>query len=152
MFLIGFFTRRYAENELIYKFLFVNSISFIGIFFLPNWIFFVILLIPYIISSSLISTCITTILTKIVKKEEIGISLGTADSLESLCRIITPTLSSILLEFHKTLFLVLCFFLTIFLSIYTWFYFPNIENNNNKELWLLIAEEENNFSPQQNNK
>ena len=95
---IGYLTKRFSESELIYLGNLISSLSFIGISFAHKLEIFLLLMIPYSISTSTTRTCLTSALSKQVREDNRGITLGVRDSLESIGKTASPTVSGLLID------------------------------------------------------
>ncbi len=103
---IGTLTRRYTEVQLISFSILVATLSYsskkrwnssrryVGMTFASHLYTFLIVLVPFVLSTSMTNTCTTSIITKMIKREDVGMTLGVSDSLDSLGRVIAPTIGS----------------------------------------------------------
>jgi len=99
---VGLLTKRFGEYHLILISAIISALSFFGLALSFDITHLILLFIPFVFSAGILSTCITSFLTKSVKREDIGITLGVSDSLESISRVISPTVGGILFEFAGT--------------------------------------------------
>ena len=97
-FVIGRLVTRYTERQLIFASTVVMAASLLAWAFAPSILVLLLVLIPTSISGGSLNTVINSALTKSVDPTEIGGTLGLASSLESLTRIIAPSLGGLLLE------------------------------------------------------
>jgi DHA1 family tetracycline resistance protein-like MFS transporter len=95
---VGRLAVRYGETKLIFAFMALLSISLLSWAFVPNLLLILVVLIPISFSAGIINTCINSALTKSVGREEIGGTLGLNASLDSLTRVVAPTVSLVLFE------------------------------------------------------
>ncbi len=95
--LIGPLTKRFRENSLIITGLWVMGLSFVGWALTRNLISLLILLLPLGMAGGVLNTVIQSALTKSVTRDELGGTLGLAGALESITRIIAPTVGGFLL-------------------------------------------------------
>jgi DHA1 family tetracycline resistance protein-like MFS transporter len=120
-FLIGQLTKCYREDLLIAVSVIVMAASLLGWAFVPTVAWLVIILTPTAIAGGILNTILASTLTKAVEPQEIGGILGLSASIESLTRVIAPTLGGALLGWLGTwapgLFSGL---LLAVLSIYVW--------------------------------
>eukprot|EP01119_Soliformovum_irregulare_P008161 TRINITY_DN2111_c0_g1_i1.p1 TRINITY_DN2111_c0_g1~~TRINITY_DN2111_c0_g1_i1.p1 ORF type:complete len:397 (-),score=44.90 TRINITY_DN2111_c0_g1_i1:5-1072(-) len=101
-FAIGFLTRRFSEHLLIYSSIIFSSFCYMALSMTTTISQFYVLLCPFVLSSSIIKTCMASSITKIVRRDEIGMTLGVSDSLDSLSRVIGPTLGGLMMEYFGT--------------------------------------------------
>lgn len=120
-FLIGRLTQRFREDVLIAVAVVMMSLSLLGWAFVPSVFWLMVILTPTAISGGILNTVLSSTLTKAVQPQEIGGILGLAAAIESLTRVIAPTLGGALLGGLGTwapgLFGGL---LLAFLSVYVW--------------------------------
>jgi DHA1 family tetracycline resistance protein-like MFS transporter len=95
--LIGPLTKRFRENWLIITGLWLMAFSLLAWAFVPNLIVLLIVMLPLALSGGVLGTVIQSAITKAVKPEEIGGTLGLAGALESLTRVIAPIVGGYLL-------------------------------------------------------
>lgn len=96
-FLIGRLTQRFREDVLIASAVVVMAFSLLGWAIAPSVIWLLIVLTPTAVSGGILNTVLSSTLTKAVQPQEIGGILGLAASIESLTRVIAPTLGGALL-------------------------------------------------------
>jgi len=96
--LIGVLTRRFREDLLIVLSVAIMSISLLAWGFAPSVTMLLIILAPTALAGGVLNTVISSALTKAVRQQEVGGLLGLSASLESLTRVIAPTLGGILLD------------------------------------------------------
>ncbi|GAB4455922.1 MAG: tetracycline resistance MFS efflux pump [Anaerolineales bacterium] len=95
--LIGVLTKRFRENSLIITGLWVMGLSFVGWALTRNLAALLIVLLPLAVSGGVLNTVIQSALTKSVERDELGGTLGLAGALESITRVIAPTVGGFLL-------------------------------------------------------
>jgi DHA1 family tetracycline resistance protein-like MFS transporter len=95
--LIGPLTKRFRENWLIITGLWLMAFSLLAWAFVPSLIVLLIVMIPLALSGGVLNTVIQSAITKAVEPQEIGGMLGIAASLESMTRVIAPTMGGFLL-------------------------------------------------------
>jgi DHA1 family tetracycline resistance protein-like MFS transporter len=95
--LIGQLTKRFSDNNLIITSVGILALSMLGWAFAPSVTILMIILAPYAFAGGVLGTVLSSALTKVVKPEEVGGILGLATSLESLTRVIAPTIGGFLL-------------------------------------------------------
>jgi MFS transporter, DHA1 family, tetracycline resistance protein len=95
---VGRLTRRLSENRLILAAVGLMAVSFVGWALAPNLPVLLIVLAPTSLAGGVLNTVVNSALTKAVPSVEIGGTLGLASSLESLTRVISPTLGGLLLQ------------------------------------------------------
>jgi len=91
---IGQLTKTFSEAKLISFAIIVATFSYIGMAFASSLSTFLVVLIPFVLATSITNTCTTSIVTKLIKREDIGMTLGVSDSLDSLGRVAAPTIGS----------------------------------------------------------
>ncbi len=96
-FAIGFLTRRFNENRLILVSSILLAVSLLGWAFSANLAMLLVVLIPLALANGVLNTVLNSSLTKSVSDEEMGGILGLSTSLESLTRVVSPTLGGVLL-------------------------------------------------------
>lgn len=95
--LIGLLTKRFRERALIVTGLWVMGLSFVGWALTRNLATLLIVLLPLAVSGGVLNTVIQSALTKSVSRDELGGTLGLAGALESITRVIAPTVGGFLL-------------------------------------------------------
>jgi DHA1 family tetracycline resistance protein-like MFS transporter len=95
---IGRLTQRFDENRLMFSAVILMTLSLGAWAFTPNVIVLLIVLAPLALAGGVLNTVLNSVLTKVVKPEEVGGTLGIAAALESLSRVISPTAGGVLLE------------------------------------------------------
>jgi DHA1 family tetracycline resistance protein-like MFS transporter len=95
--LIGVLTKRFRENSLIITGLWVMGLSFVGWALTRNLVTLLIILLPLAVAGGVLNTVIQSALTKSVARDELGGTLGLAGALESVTRVIAPTVGGFLL-------------------------------------------------------
>lgn len=101
-FLIGKLTQRYREDILIPVSVGVMAFSLLGWAFAPSVFWLLVVLTPTAIAGGLLNTILASTLTKAVEPQEIGGILGLSAAIESLTRVIAPTLGGALLGWAGT--------------------------------------------------
>ena len=94
---IGRLTKRYAENRLMLAAVALLSVSLLGWALAPNVAVLLIVLAPLSLASGVLNTVLNSAITKSVYPEEVGGALGVAASVESLTRVIGPSLGGLVL-------------------------------------------------------
>lgn len=94
---IGKLTARYREVNLIFASAIIMTFSLLAWAFTPNVIILLIVLIPLSFAGGTLNTVLNSTLTKSVSTQEIGGTLGLSASLESLTRVIAPSMGGFLL-------------------------------------------------------
>jgi len=95
--LVGRLNQRYSDEVLILVSVGVLALSFVGWAFSPSVFILLIILAPMSFSGGILNTVISSALTKTVQSQEVGGLLGLSTSIESLTRVISPTLGGYLL-------------------------------------------------------
>lgn len=94
---VGQLVRRVREDRLIFYALIVMALALAGWALVPAVWVLLIVLAPIAIAGGLLNTVLSSTLSKAVAPHEIGGILGLAASIESLTRVIAPTLGGLLL-------------------------------------------------------
>lgn len=95
--LIGRLTARFSEKQLIFASTILLTFSFVAWALTPSLPVLLVVLIPMSLGTGIMNTVINSAITKAVHPEEMGGTLGLSASLESLSRVIAPTLGGVLL-------------------------------------------------------
>lgn len=93
---IGMLTKRFKENSIIIASLWLMLLGFIGWSLTPNLPIMLLVILPLSGSGWILNTIITSAITKAVEPEEIGGMLGISTSLESITRVISPSIGGFL--------------------------------------------------------
>ncbi len=96
-FAIGWLTARYSETNLTFGGVIMMSLSLLGWALVPSLALLLVVLIPIALAAGILNTVINSLLSKSVYPEEVGGTLGISSSVESLTRVIAPTLGGVLL-------------------------------------------------------
>mgnify|MGYP002641519374 CR=1 FL=1 len=96
--LVGKLSERFREDWLITASVGVMALSLLGWAFVPSVTMLLVVLAPIALAGGILNTVVSSALTKTVQPQEIGGILGLSASIESLTRVIAPTLGGILLE------------------------------------------------------
>jgi DHA1 family tetracycline resistance protein-like MFS transporter len=94
---IGYLTRRYKDNTIIIGSLWLMFIGLVGWALTPTLPIMLLVILPLTGGGWVVNTIIISALTKAVQPEEIGGMLGISTSLESVTRVISPSLGGFLL-------------------------------------------------------
>lgn len=94
---IGFLTKRFKENIIIIGSLWLMFIGLVGWALTPNLPIMLLVILPLTGGGWIVNTIITSAITKAVNPEEIGGMLGISTSLESITRVISPTIGGYLI-------------------------------------------------------
>jgi MFS transporter, DHA1 family, tetracycline resistance protein len=97
-FLIGKINARFSDTQIILAATVIMAIGLGAWAFAPNVIALLIVLIPIAVAGGVLNTTINSAMSKAVAPIEIGGILGLAASLESLTRVISPSLGGLMLE------------------------------------------------------
>ena len=62
---------------------------------------FLVSLMPLAIGNALFRTSVTSVLTKCVPVQEVGTLSGALDGLDSLCRVVAPVISGVMMQYVK---------------------------------------------------
>jgi DHA1 family tetracycline resistance protein-like MFS transporter len=96
--LVGRLAKRYHETQLIFWATCLMTVGLLGWAFAPSILFLLLALIPTSLAGGVLNTVINSTISKSVAPIEIGGTLGLSSSLESLTRVIAPTLGGLLLQ------------------------------------------------------
>jgi DHA1 family tetracycline resistance protein-like MFS transporter len=94
---IGFLTKRFKDNILIIGSLWLMFIGLVGWALTPNLPIMLLVILPLTGGGWILNTIITSAITKAVSPDEIGGMLGISNSLESITRVISPTVGGFLI-------------------------------------------------------
>jgi DHA1 family tetracycline resistance protein-like MFS transporter len=94
---IGLLTKRFKENTIIITSLWLMFIGLVGWSLAPNLPIMLLVILPLTGGGWIVNTIITSAITKAVEPEEIGGMLGISTSLESITRVISPSVGGYLL-------------------------------------------------------
>jgi DHA1 family tetracycline resistance protein-like MFS transporter len=95
---VGWLTARYAERWIIFVSTAVMAASLLAWAFVPSVGVLLVVLAPLAAATGTLNTLINSALTKVVYPEEVGGTLGLSASLESLTRVVSPSLGGVLLQ------------------------------------------------------
>lgn len=95
---IGILTRKFTENQLIITGLWLMTLGLVGWAFTPNLGVLLIVMLPLALAGGVLNTVINSSISKAVAVDEIGGMLGISASLESVTRVISPTIGGYLLQ------------------------------------------------------
>lgn len=96
--LVGRLSRRFPDDVLIFASVALMAVSLLGWAFAPSVAFLLIILAPVSLAGGVLNTILSSALTKAVQPHEVGGILGLSASIESLTRVIAPTLGGLLLD------------------------------------------------------
>ena len=93
---IGWLTARYSDKQLIFISTIVMALALAAWAFVPNLWTLLIVLAPLSAANGTLNTVLNSALTKSVYPEEVGGTLGLAASIESLSRVVAPSVGGVL--------------------------------------------------------
>ncbi len=96
--LVGKLSERFRDDLLITVSVGIMALSLLGWAFAPSVVMLLVILAPTAFAGGILNTVISSALTKTVQPQEIGGILGLSASIESLTRVIAPTLGGVLLD------------------------------------------------------
>jgi DHA1 family tetracycline resistance protein-like MFS transporter len=96
-FLVGNLTQRFREDTLIAVSIVIMAVSLLGWAIVPSVFWLMVILTPTAMAGGILNTILSSTLTKAVQAQEVGGILGLGASIESLTRVIAPTLGGALL-------------------------------------------------------
>jgi DHA1 family tetracycline resistance protein-like MFS transporter len=94
---IGRLTARFSEYRLIFGGVAVLALSLLAWALVPNVVLLLVVLAPLALASGVLNTVLNSAVTKAVCPEQVGGALGLATSLESLTRVVSPSLGGLIL-------------------------------------------------------
>ncbi|HOU14209.1 MAG TPA: MFS transporter [Anaerolineae bacterium] len=97
-FAIGRLTARFRERQLIFAGTIILALALLGWAFAPNVWLLLIVLAPTALAAGVLNTVLSSQLTKVVRREEVGGTLGLSASLQTFAQIVSPGLGGVLLE------------------------------------------------------
>jgi len=97
-FAIGKLTARYRERQLIFVGTIVMTVSLLAWAFVPNVWLLLVVLAPIALAGGVLNTVLTSHLTKVVRPEETGGTLGLSASLQTFAQIVSPGLGGVLID------------------------------------------------------
>jgi DHA1 family tetracycline resistance protein-like MFS transporter len=95
---IGWMTKRYSDKQLILTSTVVMTLSLAAWAFVPNLWMLLLVLAPLSAANGTLNTVLNSALTKSVYPEEVGGTLGLAASIESVSRVVAPSVGGVLLQ------------------------------------------------------
>ncbi len=96
--LVGKLSERFRDDMLITASVGIMAFSLLGWAFAPSVAMLLVILAPTAFAGGVLNTVISSALTKAVQPQEVGGILGLSASIESLTRVIAPTLGGFLLD------------------------------------------------------
>lgn len=96
--LVGRLSQRFPDDVLIFASVALMAVSLLGWAFAPSVPVLLVILAPVALAGGVLNTILSSALTKAVQPHEIGGILGLSSSIESLTRVIAPTLGGLLLD------------------------------------------------------
>jgi len=97
-FLVGRITSRIPDDRLIFWGVGLMALSLLGWALAPSIAVLLLVMIPTALSGGILNTVLSSALTKSVRPDEIGGTLGLSSSLDSLTRVIAPSLGGLMIE------------------------------------------------------
>ena len=94
---IGIVTKRFRDNAIIITALWLMTFGLIGWALTPNLPVLLIVMVPLSLGGGMLNTVLNSAITKSVTREEMGGILGISASLESVTRVIAPSVGGFLL-------------------------------------------------------
>ena len=101
-FAIGKLTDRFRERSLIYAGTIILAVALTAWGFTPNIWLLLIVLAPIALSAGVLNTVITSQTTKFIYKEDVGGTLGLANSMQTFAQIVSPGIGGFLLGYAGT--------------------------------------------------
>ena len=119
-FAIGKLTDRFKERSLIYTGTIILAAALMAWGFAPNVWLLLVVLAPIALAAGILNTVITSQTTKFIYKEDVGGTLGLANSMQTFAQIVSPGIGGFLLQFAGTWSLgVLASLIMVGTAIYT---------------------------------
>jgi DHA1 family tetracycline resistance protein-like MFS transporter len=94
---IGIIARRFRENAIIITSLWLMAFGLVGWALTPNLPVLLLVMLPLSLGGGMLNTVLNSAITKAVSREEVGGTLGLSSSLESVTRVIAPSVGGFLL-------------------------------------------------------
>lgn len=94
---VGRLAQRYSDYQLMFAMSILMALSLLAWAFTPNLTLLLVVLAPLALAGGVLNTVINSALTKAVEPQDVGGTLGISASLESLTRVIAPTIGGLLL-------------------------------------------------------
>jgi DHA1 family tetracycline resistance protein-like MFS transporter len=101
-FAIGKLTERFKERTLIYAGTIILAAALIAWGFTPNVWLLLVVLAPTALAAGILNTVITSQTTKFIYKEDVGGTLGLANSMQTFAQIVAPGIGGFLLQYTGT--------------------------------------------------
>lgn len=101
-FAIGRLTARYNETKLVFTSTILMAASLFAWAVVPNLWLLLIVLIPISLAAGLLNTLLNSLLSKSVSTLEVGGTMGISSTVESLTRVLAPTIGGLLLGYFST--------------------------------------------------
>ena len=101
-FAIGKLTARFSENYLTFGGAVLVAASLLAWAFVPNVWLLLVVMAPLALGAGVLNTIINSLLSKSVYPEEVGGTMGISSSVESLTRVLAPSLGGLLLAWLGT--------------------------------------------------
>ena len=98
-FAIGKLTDRFKERSLIYTGTIILAVALLAWGFVPNVWLLLVVLAPIALAAGILNTVITSQTTKFILKEDVGGTLGLANSMQTFAQIIAPGIGGLLLQY-----------------------------------------------------
>jgi DHA1 family tetracycline resistance protein-like MFS transporter len=89
---------RYQERQLIFTSSILMTLALVAWALTPSVLVLLIVLIPLAFAAGVLNTVVNSALTKVVQPKEVGGILGLSAALESVTRVLSPTLGGVLLD------------------------------------------------------
>ena len=100
--LVGQLAKRFTENKLVIASIVLLSVSVTLWAFTPNIVYLLVVLIPIALAAGIFNAIINSLLSGVVSPRELGSILGISASLESLTRVLGPSVGGLLLDYVGT--------------------------------------------------
>lgn len=97
-FAIGRLTARFSERRLIFYGTMILAVTLLAWGFVPNVTLLLVVLAPLALAAGTLNTVLNSVLTKSVRPDETGGTLGLSAALQSLTGVIAPSLGGLLLQ------------------------------------------------------
>lgn len=94
---VGRLAQRYSDYQLMFAMSILMAFSLLAWAFTPNLTLLLIVLAPLALAGGVLNTVINSALTKVVEPQDVGGTLGISASLESMTRVLAPTVGGLLL-------------------------------------------------------
>lgn len=120
-FAVGKLAAKFSETRIIFAGSITMAMALLAWAFVPDVWTLLVVLVPMSFAGGIMNTVLSSALTKSVYPEEIGGTLGLSGSVESMTRVLAPTLGGTLLQFLGTSAPgIVCSLIMVWVSSFVW--------------------------------